>query len=224
MNPSSHSLHALLCFAIAMAALLSTQPAMAVAPPAHGERATVFDHRYSHNRNYPPRGHVVHELPRDAYASRWHGATYYFHAGVWYRPARSHWVVVAPPVGLFVPRLPPFYTTIWIGGAPYYYANSVYYSWRPALGSYVVVEPPASNASVSEAISPGDLYVYPRNGQSIEQQATDRYECHRWAVGETGFDPTQPSGGVAPTQATERRGAYYRAMTACLEGRGYSVR
>ncbi len=35
-----------------------------------------------------------------------------------------------------------------------------------------------------------DLFVYPAKGQSNEQLATDRYECHRWAVQESGFDPT----------------------------------
>ena len=35
-----------------------------------------------------------------------------------------------------------------------------------------------------------DMYVYPAKGQSEQQLSTDRYECHRWAVSETGFDPT----------------------------------
>ena len=26
--------------------------------------------------------------------------------------------------------LPPFYTTVWFGGLPYYYANDTYYAWR----------------------------------------------------------------------------------------------
>jgi uncharacterized protein YcfJ len=34
-----------------------------------------------------------------------------------------------------------------------------------------------------------DMYVYPAKGQSEQQLSTDRYECHRWAVTETGFDP-----------------------------------
>jgi hypothetical protein len=34
------------------------------------------------------------------------------------------------------------------------------------------------------------LYVYPNDGQDKEQIGQDRYECHRWAVDETGFDPT----------------------------------
>ncbi len=43
------------------------------------------------------------------------------------------------------------------------------------------------------------------------------------ATGQTGFDPTQPGGGVAPDQNGARRQQYQRAMTACLEARGYSV-
>lgn len=33
------------------------------------------------------------------------------------------------------------------------------------------------------------LYIYPTKGQSPEQQNRDRYECHTWAVQQTGFDP-----------------------------------
>jgi hypothetical protein len=35
-----------------------------------------------------------------------------------------------------------------------------------------------------------DLYIYPKNGQAEEQQRRDRYECHAWAAGQTGFDPS----------------------------------
>ena len=34
------------------------------------------------------------------------------------------------------------------------------------------------------------LYIYPTQGQGPEQQNRDRYECHSWAVQQTGFDPT----------------------------------
>lgn len=43
----------------------------------------------------------------------------------------------------------------------------------------------------------GDLYVYPARGQSDELLSDDRFECHRWAVQETGFDPSQHN-EVAP--------------------------
>jgi hypothetical protein len=34
--------------------------------------------------------------------------------------------------------------------------------------------------------------VYPAQGQSPEQLERDRYECHVWAVQQTGFDPSRP--------------------------------
>ena len=40
--------------------------------------------------------------------------------------------------------------------------------------------------------------IYPAKGQSAKQQDQDRYECHTWARGQSGFDPTQPN--AAPTQ------------------------
>jgi hypothetical protein len=35
--------------------------------------------------------------------------------------------------------------------------------------------------------------VYPSKGQSVEQADRDRYECHNWAVKQSGFDPSQPN-------------------------------
>jgi hypothetical protein len=67
------------------------------------------------------------------------------------------------------------------------------------------------------------VYVYPTAGQSEAQLDRDRYECHLWAVLQSGFDPTQPLGGVAAATADARRADYQRAQKACLEGRGYSV-
>jgi len=36
------------------------------------------------------------------------------------------------------------------------------------------------------------MFIYPDKGQSPEQQSRDRFECHTWAVQQTGFDPTAP--------------------------------
>jgi hypothetical protein len=126
--------------------------------------------------------------------------------------------------------LPPYYTMVWFGGVPYYYANDSYYTWSGAQSGYVVVDPPGAEDSAStDAPQPpppqgDDLYVYPQQGQSAEQQASDRYDCHKWSSSQTGFDPTQPGGGVSPDQLAPRRADYQRAMRACLEGRGYSAR
>jgi hypothetical protein len=132
-----------------------------------------------------------------------------------------------------------------------------------------------------------DLYIYPNKGQSPEQQSYDRYDCHLWAVQQTGVDPTKaqasapppppPQGGIfkgaargaavgavggaiagdagtgaavgaatggliggvkqrgqaqqqqqaQANQAAQQQGAsaaYNRALSACLSGRGYTVK
>lgn len=183
-----------------------------------------YDSRWQHYRYYPRRGHVVRTVPRHAVVVKHRHHHYWYGGGVWYRPYGPSFVVAAPPVGVFVSVLPSFYTTVWFGGIPYYYANDAYYVWRAPQRAYEVVEPPpAANVST---ISPAaeEIFVYPREGQSPDQVASDRYDCHRWASDETGFDPTRPGGGVPAEQTRSLREAYQRAMTACLEGRGYSVR
>ena len=179
------------------------------------------DSRYHHDRSYPVRGHVVRALPRDHRIVVHGGSRFYFSGGVWYRPSGPRFSVVVPPVGLIVPFLPPYYATIWVGGTPYYYANEVYYAHRG--GGYVVVEPPKEDI-VSQTPPPADqMFVYPRLGQNEKQQADDQYACHQWAVNQTGFDPTQPPGGSS-AQRVEKRADYQRAMGACLDGRGYTVK
>jgi hypothetical protein len=68
------------------------------------------------------------------------------------------------------------------------------------------------------------MFVYPRLGQSEKQQADDRYACHRWAAEQTGFDPTKPQDETAERRRLEKRADYQRAMAACLDGRGYTVK
>lgn len=68
------------------------------------------------------------------------------------------------------------------------------------------------------------LYLYPKSGQTPQQQWADRYACHNWAKSQSGFDPTKQAGGAAPEGNASHREQYRRAMTACLEARGYSVR
>ncbi len=169
-----------------------------------------------------------------------------------------------------------------------------------------VVEPPrrpyrqvVERAPAQPPEQMAEVIAYPSQGQSPQQLDRDRYECHSWAVKQTGFDPSIAGvpphqrvvihgppppppgsgvaagaitgavlgaiiagprdagagaavgaiagaavGGVAEQQQTQaahdaedravertrvpgqeqRAGAYRRAITACLEGRGYSVR
>ena len=80
-----------------------------------------------------------------------------------------------------------------------------------------------SRAAPTQAASAsgGQMFIYPRDGQSEKQIADDRYQCHRWAVGQTGYDPINPSGG---SPSVRGRADYQRAMAACLDGRGYTAK
>ena len=211
----------------ALAALVLVGVAAQAQEPRHGPpaHAAHFDTRYGHNRYYSERGVTVRTVPGRPYTVYRGGAAFYYSSGVWYAPRGPSFVVVAAPVGVFVPVLPPYYTTVWVGGAPYYYADDTYYTWRADENGYEVVDPMTDpNVASTQAPPSDDLFIYPQNGQSQEQQSSDRYECHKWANSQTDYDPTQAAGGVAPEQAFGKRADYQRAMRACLEGRGYSVR
>ncbi len=207
------------------------QPQAHAQTPVQGYSQPTFHTRLSHS--YPPHGTAVSTPPPSAVVINRPDGRYYYSGGVWYAPRGPTYVVVSAPVGVFVPLLPPRYSTVWVAGAPYYYANDTYYSWSPQQNSYEVVAPPSGDGipppENPEAPPPppsqGDgLYVYPRNGQSDQQQASDRYECHQWATAQTGFDPTHPGGAASPDQPGGDPEGYQRAMKACLEGRSYSVR
>ena len=52
------------------------------------------------------------------------------------------------------------------------------------------VAPPVRTIRVPDP-PPQKVFVYPANGQSQEQTDRDRYECHLWAVQQTGVDPSR---------------------------------
>ena len=78
-----------------------------------------------------------------------------------------------------------------------------------------------------------DMFIYPQKDQTKEQQQEDEFACYRWAKEQTGFDPKAPqkdSGGgpMARRKAKEAQQAerqkYDRAIAACMEARGYTVK
>jgi hypothetical protein len=125
-------------------------------------------------------------------------------------------------LGLYFATLPLYYSTLWWDGVPYYYADNTYYRYDTGVGQYETVAPPAGlqNPAATEPVGT-DLIAYPKNGQSTEQQAKDKYECHHWATTQSGFDPTQ---GATAAATSGKRADYMRAQAACLDGRGYSVK
>ena len=154
----------------------------------------------------------------------------------------------------FYPVLPFGYATYYWGGTPYYYYDNAYYLWDPSQNGYVATDPPpvadssgtdepneqpppsddaatyvpqpsANSAPNNYNSGPrgdwggvSDIVAYPRNGQSEKQTSDDKFECHKWSVAQTGFDPTRS----VNLQGTAMD--YRRAMDACLDARGYSVK
>lgn len=192
--------------------------------PRRDDRNYILDQRHRHDRYYPRPGYVTRQLPRGYYRVPYRSHDYYFYDGIWYSSRSGvEFTVIAPPIGVVIPVLPNFYTTVLIGGTTYYYADGVYYRWYPDRSGYIVVEEPQGVDTSREEVIPEELFVYPRAGQSDAQMAKDRYECHRWAVEQTGFDPTKPLGGVPADQNAQKRSDYNRATKSCLEARNYSV-
>ena len=86
-----------------------------------------------------------------------------------------------------------------------------------------ITPPPNLSSPPSELSNPTRVAIEPRNGQSADQEARDRYECYRFAVAQSGFDPLAAMGDVYSAGATQGRSAYFRAQAGCLDGRGYTV-
>jgi hypothetical protein len=230
---------------VAALALLVAVSAAAQAPGGAGTHPGPHQHldaRFGHNRYYYDHGYAVHEPP-DGGLANLHGPggeRYYFYGGNWYhwrgswdqawhwqRWVHGPWVVSAPPAGVFVPLLPPYYTMVWWGGTPYYYANDAYYVWDAGRNEYQVVAAPAGLDAAGTTPSPvvpgasDQLFASPTQGQSPEQQNTDRTECNQWAAVESGYDPTAAD---AAAQSRDKHNAYFRGQAACLGSRGYSVK
>ncbi len=189
--------------------------------PIGGGAHQHLDSRFSHNQYYYDHGYSVSRPPSGGSEFRGpNGGRYWFNGGNWYSWRGGRWVVWPAPIGLYIPFLPPFYTTFWWYGVPYYYANDTYYWWDDSQEEYEVVTPPSGiETAPAQGPTSDRLFVYPKNGQSSAQQAKDQFECQQWAVQQSGFDPT--IAGASASAA--KRADYLRAQVSCLEGRGYTV-
>lgn len=143
-------------------AALALQPVTALAdPPSHArndkrDHERCDEHRYGDRRQDderyrreerwqdidPRRGNDVNRLPPRARVVHYRGDRYYYAGGKWYRPYRSGYAVVTPPLGLVTSFLPAYQGIVHRSGVPYYRAGPVYYVWHPKAGGYVVTDRP----------------------------------------------------------------------------------
>jgi hypothetical protein len=61
------------------------------------------------------------------------------------------------------------------------------------------------------ASAQSDLIVYPKKGQTAQQQEKDEYECYTWGKNKTGFDPMEvPKATAPPPQKEAQQGGVGR--------------
>lgn len=165
----------------------------------------------------PPIGLIVPQLPAFATSFQSDGKNYLYANDVFYRPRPDlgGYEVVNDPQDT-VPeqsQAPP-------GESP----PPPPASRRPnrVREASAASEPPDEVQAPARA-NPTGVAIQPRKGQSADQQALDRYECYRFAVAQTGFDPLALNSGASPADIARRNSDYARAQAVCLENRGYTV-
>jgi hypothetical protein len=162
-------------------------------------------------------GYVVDRFPDRNFRVPYRGRDYFFSGGYWYQPQGPRYVVVRPPYGIRVGYLPDYAREVWIGSALFFLAAGAYYTYEANTREYVVVEPPVAQP---QPVNSGyDVVAYPVNGQPPQQVDQDRYDCYRWAVQQSGFDPAAMTYPPAP-QVVQ---TYRQAQGNCLSSRGYQV-
>jgi hypothetical protein len=222
-----------------IAAMLSIGTALLFATPNQAEARTSVSVNVG---GYAGPGYVNVGYRRgygNGYGPRYYGSRYYG-----YGPYRSGWYGPRYSLGLWLPILPIGYASYYYGGTRYYgYGDSYFIAdgagyrvvERPVnivTGPAVVSDPGpapvvAAPLKVSEgAPTPtfdqqartGQLFAYPLKGQTDSQATFDRIECESWGSKQTGYSPTSAA------QDAGKKADYTRAVSACLEGRGYSVK
>lgn len=169
----------LICFALASQSLL--------AQPRRGERHD-RDYHYAHYSSYPSFTFVA-ELPRGAVGLSIGNSRYHYYRGLYYRPHERGYIVVAPPVGIIVPALPPDVEVIIVGSRRYYYYEDIYYS--PRESGYEVVEKPGdapapkTTSSYEKIVIDGKTY-YKKDEVYYKAAIDDKGEVMYEKVGQVG--------------------------------------
>ncbi|MEX6665333.1 hypothetical protein QWI20_15280 [Pseudomonas sp. W2-17] len=173
-------------------------------------------------------GYEIDRMPGGYSRVPYRGGDYFYSGGYWYRPQGPRYVVVQPPRGVRVRYLPDYAQQVWLGSALFFVAAGTYYTYEQNTQEYVVAEPPQNvepvyspqqPQPVQQAANPYDVVAYPPEGKPQQEIEQDRYDCYRYAVQQSNFDPA----GAAYQPAPEVLGVYRQAMASCYAGRGYSI-
>ncbi|HEX4984758.1 MAG TPA: hypothetical protein VFV71_01675 [Burkholderiales bacterium] len=148
----------------------------------------------------------------------------YYYSRAWdapyYSPSQTTVYVQNPPTYVTTTTQPSYQA---VAQAP----NSGVIELGPVNGAQPQIANPQSvvpaPATEPERLPPpvaGRWFVYPAKGQSDAQLASDQTECSDWATRRSGYDPDMRYNNHPPSAYND----YGRALSACLEGRGYTVR
>lgn len=175
-----------------------------------------------------------------------HGGRYFFYGALTFPLWYSAWAYSRPYPYYYYPA------PVYVQSSPTYYVQSTPNYGVTSQPNYVVtgqqstvgvpqasgvielgpvnggaqqsVQPSLANAPPSQPVQSGAQgdrwFVYPGRGQTQAQLDADRSQCSSWAVGASGYDPDLKVHRNPETGPID----YGRALSACLEGRGYTVR
>ncbi|ARS53594.1 hypothetical protein [Kushneria konosiri] len=113
--------------------------------------------------------------------------------------------------------LPDDARPVWIGEQRYQVSHGNWFASLESDGRYTPTPTPREAQMAGMDIF--DVIAYPMQNQTLRQQQQDHGQCHRWAIDQSGFNPTTTLEPPSRLQA----GAYRRALAACLAGHQYSV-
>lgn len=165
-------------------------------------------------------GYGIRILPKGYVKVIVGGIPYFYFSGTFYKASGSGYVVVSAPYGAIVRTIPTGYVAFTVGLSTFYHVNDTYYVWDDRREAYIVSTEPVDAGQAIESATKERLFVYPKIGQDEELQSKDRYECHRWAVTESGVDPTLEEREYGQQETNN----YKHAISACLVARDYSVK
>ena len=109
------------------------------------------DHHFYRWHDHPHYGYRMHFLP-DGYFTIWAGGErYFYYDGLYYIREGDEYVIVQPPIGVYVSAIPPDFQPVSINGRIYYTDGGVYYLLTEHHG-YKVVEPPVVYAQPAQVV------------------------------------------------------------------------
>jgi len=108
----------------------------------HHRKAVKKHAAHHHYRHLPRRGAVVISVHRSAVVITFRGIRFHYHAGIFYKPKGTAYVIVRPPIRVRISVLPVGHRRIVIGPRVYFYYYGTFYVKAADKDEYEVVDAP----------------------------------------------------------------------------------